>query len=78
MAGIRFSSLAEKFISELEKAGATVLVVSGADARPLVLGVVVGETTYRLEVFLWTVTQGGRGEGRASIAFSAPPRLRSC
>jgi putative restriction endonuclease len=63
MAGIRFSSLAEKFISELEKAGATVLVVSGADARPLVLGVVVGETTYRLEVFLWTVTQGGKGRG---------------
>lgn len=64
MPGIRFSSLAERFIAELEKAGATVLVVSGADARPLVLGVVLGETTYSLEVFLWTITQGGKGRGR--------------
>ncbi len=64
MSGIRFSSLAEKFISELEKAGATVLVISGRDVRPLVLSVVVGETTYGVEVFLWTVTPGGKGRNR--------------
>ncbi len=64
MPGIRFSALAERFIHALEMAGATVLVASGADARPLVLSVVVGETTYRVEVFLWTVTQGGKGRNR--------------
>lgn len=64
MAGIRFSALAERFINALEMAGATVLVASGANARPLVLGVVVGETTYRVEAFLWTVTQGGKGRNR--------------
>lgn len=64
MAGIRFPALAEKFIAELEKAGATVLVASGMNERPLVLGVVLGETTYRLEVYLWTVTQGGKGRNR--------------
>ncbi len=64
MAGIRFSALAERFITALELAGATVLVASEADARPLVLSVVVAETTYRIEVFLWTVTQGGKGRNR--------------
>jgi putative restriction endonuclease len=64
MAGVRFSALAERFINALEMAGATVLVASGADARPLILSVVLGETTYRLEVFLWTVTQGGKGRNR--------------
>jgi len=64
MPAIRFPVLAERFVAELEKAGATVLVVSGGDIRPLVLRVVVAETTYRLEVYLWTVTQGGKGRGR--------------
>lgn len=64
MAGIRFSALAERFIQALEMAGATVLVASGADARPLVLSVVVGDTTYLVEAFLWTVTQGGKGRNR--------------
>jgi len=64
MPGIRFPQLAEKFIVALEMAGATVLVLSGIDKRPLTLGVVVGEATYRLEVYLWTVTQGGKGRGR--------------
>ncbi len=64
MPGIRFPQLAEKFIAALEMAGATVLVLSGTDKRPLTLGVVVGDSTYRLEVYLWTVTQGGKGRGR--------------
>lgn len=64
MPGIRFLHLAEKFIAALEMAGATVLVLSGTDKRPLVLGIVVGDTTYRLEVYLWTITQGGKGRGR--------------
>lgn len=64
MAAIRFSALAERFIAALEMAGATVLVASGADARPLVLGVVLGETTYSVEAFLWTVTPGGKGRNR--------------
>jgi len=64
MPGIRFAELAEKFVNALEMAGATVLILSGIDRRPLVLGVVVGEATYRLEVYLWTVTQGGKGRGR--------------
>ncbi len=64
MAGIPFPALAERFIQALEMAGATVLVAAGADARPLVSSVVVGETTYRVEAFLWTVTQGGKGRGR--------------
>ncbi len=64
MPGIRFLQLAERFIAALEMAGATVLVISGKSSRPLVLSVVVGESTYRLEVYLWTITQGGKGRGR--------------
>lgn len=63
MAGIKFPELAERFISALEMAGATVLVLSG-EKRPLKLSVVVGDTTYRLDVYLWTVTHGGKGRGR--------------
>jgi len=64
MPGIRFPQLAEHFMSALEMAGATVLVLSGRASRPLVLGVVYGDSTYRLEVYLWTITQGGKGRGR--------------
>jgi len=64
MPGIRFPELAEKFIAALEIAGATVLVLSDTDRRPLRLGVVVGDATYGLEVYLWTVTPGGKGRGR--------------
>lgn len=64
MPGIKFGDLAERFIIALEMAGATVLVISGADSRPLVLGVVMDGTTYRLEVYLWAVTFGGKGRGR--------------
>lgn len=64
MPAIRFPNLAEKFITALEMAGATVLVISGMNRRPLVLGIVIGDSTYRLEVYLWTVTQGGKGRNR--------------
>lgn len=64
MPGIPFAQLADIFVSSLEKAGATVLQLSAAGRRPLVLGVVDADSTYRLEVFLWTVTQGGKGRGR--------------
>jgi len=64
MAGIKFGQLAEKFIGALEMAGATVLVIAGIDRRPLKLSVVLGGSTYRLEVHLWTVTPGGKGRGR--------------
>lgn len=64
MPGIRFTRLAEKFIAALEIAGATVLVHSGGEERPLSLGVVVGGATYRLDVYRWTITQGGKGRGR--------------
>jgi putative restriction endonuclease len=64
MPGIKFGSLTEKFIAALEMAGAVVLVVGAIDRRPLRLQVVVGGTTYWLEVHLWTVTPGGKGRGR--------------
>jgi len=64
MSGIRFSQLAEKFIASLEMAGATVIVLSGSSSRPLILGIIVGDATYRIEVYLWTITQGGKGRGR--------------
>jgi len=64
MSGIRFGELAERFVGALELAGATVLIVRGIDRRPLELGVVLGDLTYRLEVHLWTVTPGGKGRGR--------------
>lgn len=64
MAGIKFPELANRFISALEMAGATVLVVGGLGRRPVELRVVLGGTTYHLEVHLWTVTPGGKGRGR--------------
>jgi putative restriction endonuclease len=64
MAGFRFSTLADLFIAELEKAGAVVLVASGVRSRPLVLSVNVDDTAYQLEVYLWTITGGGKGRNR--------------
>lgn len=64
MPGIRFGELADRFVNALEMAGATVLLLSSATVRPLVLGVVVDGTSYRLEVYLWAVTFGGKGRGR--------------
>ncbi len=60
MPGIRFDKLAEKFTDALELAGATVLLAGMPDTRPLTLGVVSEGETFRLEVFLWAVTFGGR------------------
>jgi putative restriction endonuclease len=64
VAAIRFTRLAELFINALEMAGATVLVIGALDKRPLELSVVLGDTTIRLEVHLWTVTPGGKGRNR--------------
>lgn len=64
MPAIPFVDLAERFINALELAGATVLILSGRSSRPLVLSVLDGDSPYRLEVYLWTVTQGGKGRGR--------------
>lgn len=64
MPGIPFPELAQKFVAALELAGATVILASPLDRRPLMVSVVVGETTYRLEVYLWTITPGGKGRGR--------------
>lgn len=64
MLGMRFSELAERFLSALENAGATVIVVSDMKQRPVVLSIVAGNETYRLEVYLWAITPGGKGRGR--------------
>lgn len=64
MPGLRFPVLAQKFVAALELAGATVILASPIDRRPLTMSVVVGEKTYRLEVYLWTITEGGKGRGR--------------
>lgn len=64
MPGLRFTELGERFVSSLENAGATVIVVSAADVRPLVLSVMMEGETSRLEVYLWAVTPGGKGRGR--------------
>jgi len=64
MAGIRASKLAERFVSALEMAGATVIPVTPPSRRPFVLSVVVNETIHRLEVNLWTITSGGKGRNR--------------
>ncbi len=61
---MRFSDLAEQFVNALEMAGATVIVVASGDVRPLVLSVIIAGETFRLEVYLWEVTSGGRGRGR--------------
>jgi putative restriction endonuclease len=64
MPGIPFKILANKFLGALELAGATVLILSDLSRRPLVLSVVVENETYKLDLYLWTVTQGGKGRGR--------------
>lgn len=64
MHGMRFRELVERFVDALENAGATVIIVSDARRRPVVLSVVAGTETYRLEVYLWAITPGGKGRGR--------------
>lgn len=64
MPGLRFSKLGEKFIAALEMSGATLLVLSAPDVRPLTVSVTADGTTYRLEVYLWTITPGGAGRNQ--------------
>lgn len=64
MPGIRFAKLSEDFLIALEAGGATVLTVSPPHQRPLIMSVAFGAATYRLEVFLWAITPGGKGRGR--------------
>ncbi|MCC5828807.1 MAG: HNH endonuclease [Phycisphaeraceae bacterium] len=64
MPGIRFPHIAEKFLAALELAGATVILQSAVDSRPLTAGVVVGGESYRMEIYLWTITHGGKGRKR--------------
>jgi len=86
MAGIRFKTLAEMFIKHLENEGATVLVVGGYDKRPMRCRVSRGQARWDLEVFLWTVTPGGKGRGRPNErcvqmtgvnAFNLKPQVRA-
>jgi len=64
MPGIKFGELADRFRSALELGGANVLIARGDKSRPLVVSVVMSGTIYRLEVYLWAVTSGGKGRGR--------------
>ena len=82
MPAIRFPQLAERFISALELAGATVVAISGTDKRPLVLSIAYRDITHRMEVYLWTITQGGKGrnrprEFRIQRTATAPFRLKA-
>jgi len=64
MPGIRFEELAERFVADLERYGATVVVQGAVSTRPLRCRVTLGDDSANLEVYLWTVTTGGRGRGR--------------
>lgn len=66
MAGLpRFKALAEKFIRSLELSGATVLVESSdLTQRPAKLSVLIEDSRYRLHVYLWNITPGGKGRNR--------------
>jgi len=64
MAGIKFSRLAEQFITHLEIGGATVLVRGAYERRPLQCHVTLGDRKWDLEVYLWAVTPGGKGRNR--------------
>lgn len=64
MPGIPFKSLAERFVSSLEMAGATVVIHSARGLRPLALTAAIDGTVRRMEVYLWAVTSGGKGRNR--------------
>ncbi|MBS3821791.1 MAG: hypothetical protein GVY16_04060 [Planctomycetes bacterium] len=64
MPGIPFSELAEKFVLDLERAGATVLTLGDLGMRPLRIRVLLRDHRDTLDVYLWTVTGGGKGRGR--------------
>lgn len=64
MAGIRLRTLIERFIAALELAGATVLDCTDHDVRPIRLVTSIDGQAQILEVFLWSVTSGGKGRNR--------------
>lgn len=63
MPGIPFRQLVERFVVTLERAGATVLIGSHSNVRPVHLRVIASEGTTDCVVFLWTITPGGGGAG---------------
>lgn len=64
MPGVAFAQLAERFVLDLELAGATVLVIRAGESRPCLINVIMDGEILRLEVYLWAITPGGRGRGR--------------
>lgn len=86
MAAIKFPDLAQRFISALEMAGATVVIISGLTRRPLLLNAIMDGVVYKLEAHLWTITPGGKGRGRprerriqktATVRFLLRPDVRT-
>jgi putative restriction endonuclease len=64
MSGQAFAELAGRFVGDLEKAGANVLIFGDLRTRPLRCRVTLGPLSAPLEVYLWTITPGGKGRGR--------------
>lgn len=64
MAGERFQKLADRFVNAIELAGAKVLVGAGLDRRPLDCSIVAEGSVLRVELYLWTITPGGKGRNR--------------
>jgi putative restriction endonuclease len=63
VAGFSFQRLVEAFIVEIERGGATVLIVGQASRRPARLRVITPDGSSDCAVFLWTITPGGGGAG---------------
>lgn len=63
MAGIKFTKLVEDFIATLERYSATVIPIRISTDRPAKIRVITGEKTTDCDLFLWTITHGGGGEG---------------
>ena len=58
-----FLDLTNRFIADLERGGATVLLEPSLDAKPARLRVLTNDRTSACLVFLWNITPGGGGEG---------------
>ena len=56
-----FSELADRFIGDLERGGATVILEGPIAAKPARLRVITTEKTTDCLVFLWNITRGGGG-----------------
>lgn len=63
MPGIKFERLAEHFVGDIEREGATVLEVGRRDQRPARVRVISPEVSIECLLFLWTITPGGGGAG---------------